>query len=432
MSVETLQGLKRKATLSIKKDDVKASVKTELKKYAKDAKIQGFRPGKVPANIVEQMYGGRAYEDSLNTHLNKKFTELLDTNKLEIVDYPKFDLTSDEGDFFVFAATFEIMPEIKLGDLTTIEINKPDCEFSDADVANTIDVLRKQRGSYITDTAKNATSGDKVTIDFVGTIDNVEFDGGKAENYQFILGQNMMLPEFEAGIIGLKVGDTNSIEVNFPNDYQAEKLRGKRAIFNITLKNLEIVKLAELNETFIKSIGISQGTEDALIAEVKNNMKREVKRRLQIKIRENALNGLSKVSPIEVPSKLVHDEIHYMIDKTTENMKKNGYQPKEIKLTHEMFENDAKRMVLLRLLVQEFIKQNQIKINEDEVKVVVMDMASVYEDPAQYLKWYYSDKSRLDNAYAVAMENKVVEQILNKSKIKNISMSYEDLMRESI
>lgn len=431
MSVEVVQGLQRKATFSVKKDDVQASVKTELRKYAKDAKIQGFRPGKAPANVVEQIYGGKAYEDALNNHLNRKFVDLVVEHKLELSGYPKFDLTNSEGEEFIFAAIFEVMPTIVLGDLTTLEIEKPTCEMTDEAVEKTITMLRKQRATYAAST-NAAASDDKVTIDFVGTVDGVEFDGGKAEDYQFVLGQGMMLPDFEAGITGLKAGESTTVEVNFPDNYHAENLKGKKASFNITVKEVENQQLPELTNEFIQSIGVAAGDEDTLRKEIKENLAREVNRRLHIKTRESVLNGLSKISPIDVPHAMVHDEIHHMMNVTEENMKKQGYPAEQIKLTHEMFDHDAKRMVTLRLLVQEYIKQNEVSINDEEVKAVVADMASMYEDPTEYITWYYTDETRVNNAKAIAMENKVTEQILAKAKVKPTEISYDDLMRQQM
>ena len=431
MSVEVVQGLQRKATFSVKKDDVQASVKTELRKYAKDAKVQGFRPGKAPANVVEQIYGGKAYEDALNNHLNRKFVDLVVEHKLELSGYPKFDLTNSEGEEFIFAAIFEVMPTIVLGDLTTLEIEKPTCEMTDEAVEKTITMLRKQRATYATSTNAAATD-DKVTIDFVGTVDGVEFDGGKAEDYQFVLGQGMMLPDFEAGVSGLKAGENTTVEVNFPDNYHAENLKGKKASFNITVKGVENQQLPELTNEFIQSIGVAAGDEETLRKEIKDNLAREVNRRLHIKTRESVLNGLSKISPIDVPHAMVHDEIHHMMNTTEENMKKQGYPAEQIKLTHEMFDHDAKRMVTLRLLVQEFIKQNNVNINDEDVKTVVADMASMYEDPTEYITWYYTDEARVNNAKAIAMENKVTELILAKAKVKPTEISYDDLMRQQM
>lgn len=428
MTVEVLSSLKRKVNFSISKAVVDANVQSQLKKYAKDAKVQGFRPGKAPKNIVEQMYGGRAYEDSLNEQLNKQFVEKIVEHKLNPIGNPEFDLTTSEGEEFVFTAIFEVMPEVKLGDLSTKEVEKPTCTLTDADVNTTIDVLRKQRATHeVSDSA--AANGDKVVIDFLGRVDGVEFDGGKAEDYPFVLGQGYMLPDFEKGVDGLKAGESKEVEVKFPDEYHAENLKGKTAVFTITVKEVAKQVLPELDADFISSIGVAAGTEEALRAEIKENLQREVDRRVKIKARDNALQALAEVSPLEVPGALVHDEIHHMMHNAEENMKKQGYKADQIKLTHEMFEKDAKNMVTLRMLVQEFIKENEISVTDDEVKVTVEDMAAMYEDPTDYLAWYFQDETRVNNAKAMSMEQKVTDLIFAKAKTNEVAVSYEDIMK---
>lgn len=428
MSVEVISTLKRKVDFNVSKEIVNGQVAEQLKKYAKQAKVQGFRPGKAPKHIVEQMYGGRAYEDALNEQLNKKFVDQIVEHKLNIVGEPKFDLTSSEGEDFLFIATFEVMPEVKLGDLTAKEVEKPSCILSDKDVDLTIDVLRKQRASYETSQEKSENN-DRVTVDFLGEVDGVEFEGGKAENYPFILGEGRMLPDFETGILGMKAGEAKDIEVDFPENYQAENLKGKKAIFTITVREVAKAVLPELTPEFITTLGVKGGTEESLRKEVKDNLQLEVNRRLKLKLRDNALQALSEVSPLEVPHSLVHDEIHHMMENAEENMKKQGYKPEQINLTHEMFEKDAKNMVTLRLLVQEFIKVNQIAVNDDEVKAVVKDMAEMYDDADNYVTWYMQDKGRVNNATAMAMEQKVIDLIYSKVQAKNIVISYEDIMK---
>jgi trigger factor len=434
MTVEVIEGLKRKATFSINKSDVQDTVKTELKKYAKDAKAPGFRVGKVPHNILDQMYGGKAFEDALNDQINKKFVSVITENKLDLAGYPDFELTNKEdkdAKEFIFSAIFEVMPEIKIGELSSYEVEKPFCNVDDSVIEKTINSLRAQRAIF-NDANKAAENTDKVTIDFLGTVDGVEFDGGKAENYPFILGQGYMLPDFETGVIGLNIGETREVKVNFPAEYHAENLKGKLAVFNITLKKVEAQVLPELNEDFIQSIGVQDGNLDTLKKEVKDNISREVKRRIHAKTRDNTLKALSDSTSLEVPYAMVHDEIHHMMDTTTENMKKQGYQADQIKLTHDMFAHDAKRLVTLRLLVQQYIKDNEISVTDEDVNNVVVDMSSMYEDPAEYLRWYYEDSSRVNNARAIAMENKVLDQILSLVKTKDVEISYDDLIKLSI
>ena len=431
MSVEVVSTLERKVSFNVSKEVVNTKVAAELKKYAKQAKVQGFRPGHAPKKMVEEMYGSRAFEDAINEQLNKKFVEILVEQKLDIVGYPKFDLTTSEGEEFVFDATFEVMPEVKLGDLSTKELAKPSCVLSDADVDTTIDILRKQRATHsVSDEA--AENGDKVTVDFLGTVDGVEFDGGKAEAYPFVLGQGWMLPDFETGVIGLKAGEAKEVSVSFPAEYHAENLKGKTAVFTITVKEVAKQTLPELTAEFVKTLGVEDGTEESLRKEIKENLQREVNRRVKLKARDNALQALSEVSPLEVPGALVHDEVHNMMKNAEENMKKQGYKADQIKLTHEMFEKDAKNMVVLRLLVQEFIKENALSVSDDEVKVVVEDMAEMYEDSGDYLGWYFQDEQRVNNAKAMAMEQKVTDGIFAKTQTKDVAISYEEIMKMQV
>ncbi|MFN8770873.1 MAG: trigger factor [Neisseriaceae bacterium] len=431
MTIQVLEGLKRKAQFNVSKSDVKDLVQDELKKYAKDVKVPGFRPGKAPQQIVEQMYGGKAYEDALNNQINKRFVDIVIENKIDLVGYPEFDLVNKEdtdAEEFIFSAIFEVMPEVKFNDFSNCEIEKPVCKFDDSIIEKTIDSLRKQRCTYV-EANKKAENGDKVTIDFVGTVDDVPFEGGTASDYPFILGQGYMLADFEAGVLDLSVGESRKVEVKFPDTYHAENLKGKTATFNISLKKIEESVLPELNDEFIKSLGVADGTMETLNKEIKTTMENEVNRRIRAKQRENVLNALSNNNPLEVPNTLVHEEIHRMMDNARENMKKQGYPEDKIKLTHDMFKNDAKKFVILRLLVQQYIKENNISVNDDEVKQTVIDMSKSYEDSENYVSWYYSDDTRVANARAIAMEDKVLASIISKSKCKEVDIEYEDLMK---
>jgi trigger factor len=430
MTIEVLQGLERKALITVNKVEVDELVKKELKKHAGKAKAQGFRPGKVPAKIVEQMYGSESFEEVLNKKVNDNFFKILLESKLIPAGYPKFELTSSEGTEFMFTALFEVMPTVTIGDLTTQTVEKIMCDIADEQITSTIDAMRRQRATYavITDDKENrvAADTDKVTIDFVGTIDGEEFAGGSATNYPFILGQGSMLPEFEAGAHGLKVSESRDVEVNFPENYHAANLKGKKAIFKITLRELEAQQLPELTPEFIKSVGVDDGSLETLRAEIGVNLNHEVKRRAFAKTRENALNALYEVSPLEVPKETVHDEIHHMMDSTKEKMKNQGYPEDQIKLTHDMFESDAKKLVKLRFLVQELIKQQNIVVTDEDVRARVVEMAHSYDDAENYVTWYYEDKERIATARALATEQKIIDYILSVVKITEKNIGYEE------
>lgn len=434
MTIEVLEGLKRKATLEIEKQLIQDLVNKEIKKQAKKTKIAGFRPGKAPLQMVEQMYGMKAYEEALNTQINQSFFTFVTEEKLILAGRPEFNLIegNDESAKFIFSAEFEVMPEVVVGDLSTKEIEMFSCTVADEQVNKTVELLRKQRATYTEVVDKPASDNDRVTIDFVGTVDGVPFDGGKAEGYAFLLGNKHMLPEFEAGIQGLKSSESKDVEVNFPASYHAENLKGKKAVFHITVKKVEEAQLPEMNEEFIELLGVADGKLDSLRAEIKQNLDREINRRIRVKNRESAFKGLLDVSPMEVPYSLVHDEIHHMMDSTKEDMKKQGQNIENIKLTHEMFVADARRIVTLRFLVSELIKTNQLAVTDDEIKAVVEDMASMYEDPAEYIEWYYKDRSRLEQAKAMALEEKVIKHILSLAKIVETAVSYDDLIQQAV
>jgi trigger factor len=382
-------------------------------------------------NVLEKMYGGNAFEDALNSHIQKKFSAAILEDKVAIASTPKYDLTSSEGEEFIFAVTFEVLPEVKLNDLTTLEIEKSKCDLTEANIEQTLKVLRKQKATYV-EANQPAANNDKVKIDFVGTIDGQEFNGGSAHDYEFILGQNSMLPEFEAGIIGLNINEEKAVNVKFPENYHAAEFRNKDAVFKITLKAVKHEVLPELNDEFIKSIGVNDGLETTLRTEIKDNLGREINRRLNVKLRENTLNALLRANPIDTPHEMVHDEIHRMMENTEKRMKEHGYKPEQIKLTHDMFSADAKRLVTLRLLIQELIKEHKLTINDDDTKAIVTDLAANYDDKDEYVKWYYSDKARVENAKAMAMEHKVTKFITDQAKLTEVDVEYEKLMQEQI
>ncbi len=427
MSIEILNSLERKTTFTINKSEVDLATKTELKKYIKDAKVQGFRPGKAPLHIVEQMYGGKAYEEALNRLINQQFTDLVIKEKINLAAYPKFDLTSSEGDSFVFSAKFEIMPEVKIGDLANHTVQKFNCSITDPDIDKAIDKIRNQHANYL-ETDEPAKVNDKVIVDLCGKLNGVPFDGGKLDNHTVIIGQNTLLPDLENGLIGLKSGESKTIAVKFPENYHNNDLKGKDTQFEVTVKQVTKPELPALDSELVKKMGIPDGSIDSLRKEVKTNLTRLSESTLHNKFRESALDALSKSSPLDVPYSLVHDEIHNLMDRREEEMKRYGYTSEQIKLTHEMFENEARRIVTLRMLIQKFIQDHKLTVNDEDIKNVIKNMSNFYEDQDQYIKWYYEDKARVDNARAIAMENKVIEKISSIAKTENADISYDKLV----
>ena len=431
MSIEIVDSLKRKAHFIINKAEIQKLVDIELQKHAKKAKIDGFRPGKAPKNVIEKMYGGMAYEDALNELINKNFINLIVENEIDLVGYPEFDIINKDdknATDFMFCAMFEVIPTIKIVDIGTYEIEKPFYNLTESDVNRTIDMLRKNKATYLTKDNTIAQNGNKVTIDFKGTVDGNQFEGGTATDYTFTLGEKQMLPDFEAGVVGLVINETKVIEVRFPYTYHAEDLKGKTAQFEITLKKIEEAEIPDLNPEIIKEFGIADGTIETLHKEINKNLSHTIKQNIHHKTREAVLNALLKHNQFEIPQALVHDEIHTMMNAAKEKMINYGYPKDKIQLTHEMFEADAKRFAMLKLLIRQIIKDHDIKVSDEETRAAIEDMAQMYDDAEDYIKWYYEDKDRVQNANAIAMENKVIATILKKAVVKDIEVVYEDLM----
>jgi trigger factor len=425
--LEVIDKLKHKLTFNIDKSIVESSVKTELTKYSKNAKADGFRKGKIPLNILEKMYGGQAYEDALNKQIQKNFGELITEHKLNLVDYPEFKLLKTTDTQFAMEATFEIMPVVSFQNLNTIEVNEPKCEFQDKYIDQTIDIIRKQQSNFITIPDKIIANDDKVLVDFVGTIDNKEFVGSSANDYSFIIGAKMMLPEFEQAVIGHKSGDQVIATINFPDNYHAAHLQNKQALFTINIKDVAIAQLPEVDEQFIKNIGISDGTVTTLRQEISKSVTFELKRKLKAKTRQNVLDALYKYITFDIPNTLVHNEIHLMIDHAK---KQSPNQQQEF--THEMFANEATRMVALRIIMQSFVKEYAITITDEDIKLVLDELAMNQQDPQEYIKKCSGDKQIMNNIRNIAMEHKVIELLLIKMKVTPTEVNYNEIISANI
>ena len=349
--------------------------------------------------------------------------------KLAVAGYPRFEPKEGEGTdgVFQFVATFEVYPEVKIGDLAGVEVEKPVLDVSDAEVDKTVDILRRQRTRYDR-VEREAADEDRVIIDFKGTIDGVAFPGGSSENYAFVLGKGQMLPEFEAGIRGMKENETRTVEVNFPADYHGKDVAGKTAQFEITVKNVAEAKLPEVDADFAKNLGIEDGDVAKMREEVKANLEREVRNRLKSRVKENVLNALVEASPIELPKALVAMEISRLVQSAQSDMKARGLDPKEMPFPQELFEGQAKRRVHLGLALAELVEANELQAKPEQVKSLIEDMAQNYENPAEVVAWYYADKQRLANVESMALEDSVVDFVLGKAKVVEKATAFDELM----
>ena len=439
-AVETLSKLERRITLSFPLADVQAEVEKRLKVRARTVKAPGFRTGKVPMKMVAAQYGYQVESEVLNDKIGQSFSEAVTESNLRVAGYP--DIQPKTGDAAVegtvtFDATFEVYPEVVIGDLSGVDVEQTKSAVSDAEIDKTIDILRKQRVHYHVKgeqsahgdggsdlTAKN---GDRVTIDFVGKIDGVEFQGGKADAYPFVLGEGRMLPEFEAAVVGLKVGESKTFPLPFPADYHGKDVAGKTAEFTVTLKQIEWPHMPEVDADFAKSLGIEDGDLGKMREDIKKNLEREVSSRVKAKTKDSVMDALIKVCELEVPKALVEQDVERLAEMTRQDMAQRGMS-KDMELPKELFKTQAERRVRLGLILAEVVKQNKLEATPEQVKAQVEDFAQSYEDPQQVLKYYFSDRNRLAELEALVLEENVVNYVLGKSKVTEKSVAFDELM----
>ncbi|WP_145557764.1 trigger factor [Yersinia aldovae] len=429
VSVETTQGLGRRVTITVAADSIEKAVKSELVKAAKNVRIDGFRKGHVPMNIVEQRYGASVRQDVLGSLMQRNFVDAIIKEKINPAGAPNYVPGEyKEGEDFTYSVEFEVYPEVELKDLENIEVEKPVVEVNDADVDTMLETLRKQQATW-KETDAVATAEDRATLDFTGSIDGEEFEGGKATDFVLAMGQGRMIPGFEEGVIGHKAGEEFTIDVNFPEDYHAENLKGKSAKFDIVLKKVEVRELPELTEEFIKRFGVADGSVAGLRAEVRKNMERELKGAVRNRVKTQAIDGLVSANEIDVPAALIEGEIDVLRRQAAQRFGGNEKQAAE--LPRELFEEQAKRRVVVGLLLGEVISQHELKADEDRVKALIEEMASAYEDPQEVIEFYSKNKELMNNMRNVALEEQAVETLLSKAKVTEKPTTFSELMNQT-
>lgn len=428
VSVETTQGLGRRVTITVPAADIQKAVDSELKKAAKTVRIDGFRKGHVPMSLVKQRYGMSVLNDVLGDLMQRNFINAIIENKVNPVGAPDYKPEQyKEGEDFVYSVEFEVFPEIELKDLESIEVVKPIVTVKDEDVDNMLETLRKQQAEW-KDKEGEVAAEDRVTVDFNGSIDGEEFEGGKAEDFVLAMGQGRMIPGFEEGLIGHKAGEEFTIDVTFPEDYHAENLKGKKAQFAINLKKVEERELPELTEEFIKRFGIADGSVDGLRAEVRKNMERELKNAIRTRVKSQVIDGLVKANEVDVPAAAVDSEIEVLQRQAAQRF--GGDEKQALQLPRELFEEQAKRRVIVGLLLGEVINSNELKAEDERVKALIDEMASAYEDPSEVVEFYNKNEQLMNNIRNLALEEQAVEKILATAKVTEKETNFTELMNE--
>ncbi|MCG9555211.1 trigger factor [Vibrio sp. Isolate31] len=427
VTVETLEGLERRLNITVPAANIEDAVTAELRNIAKNRRFDGFRKGKVPMKMVAKMYGKAVRQDVMGEVMQRHFIEAIVKEKINPAGAPTFaSVENNEGADLVFNATFEVYPEVELKGLENITVEKPAVEVKDADVEEMIETLRKQQATW-TEVDTAADAGSRATIDFVGSIDGEEFEGGKAENFPLEMGAGRMIPGFEDGIVGKTAGMEFEIDVNFPEDYHAENLKGKAAKFAIKVNKVEARELPELNEEFVAKFGATDGVE-GLKAEVRKNMERELKQAVKNRIKEQAIDGLVNENNIDVPSALIDQEIGVLRQQAAQRF--GGNTEAADQLPRELFEEQAKRRVVVGLLLGEVIKTEELKADDEKVKAIIEEMATAYEDPSEVIAYYEQNEQMMNNMRNVALEEQAIDAIIAKAQVSDKEASFNELMNQ--
>lgn len=431
LAQETQSALERRIDMAVPVSEIEKEVESRLKRMARTVKMPGFRPGKVPFKLVAQQYGAQARSEAIGAAVEKAFSEKLREQNLRIAGYPTIEPKEGAGsEALEFSATFEIYPEIVVGDLTQREIERPVLVVGDSEVDKTIEVLRKQRTSFV-EVQRPAGDGDRVLVDFTGRKDGEVFEGGQAQDFPFTIGAGAMLKDFEAAVLGLGVGESKVFDMTFPDDYHAKDLAGQGVQFEVSLKRVEEPRLPEVNEDFARTLGIGEGDLAKMRQEVQANLEREVKRRLQARVKEGVMNALLEVTPVEVPKALVAKESQQLAENAKQDLETRGMKTKDIPVDPAWFVEQAERRVKLGLILAELVKARELYSKPEQVRALVEEFAQSYEDPSEVIGWYYSQPQRLAQAESLVIENNVVEWVLANAQTKNKEVSFDELMGQA-
>ena len=426
-ATDTVNQLERHLTLALPVREIESEVETRLKRLARTVKIHGFRPGKVPLRIVNQQYGPQVREEVLSDSVQRAFSDAVRRENLRVAGFPRLERRPAAEDQLEFTATFEVYPEVQPGSLAGRVFRRPVTEVSEADVDRTLEILRKQRVHYHK-TDRVAESGDQLTIDYVGRLDGESFEGGSGNGVKLVLGEGRFLPDFEASLPGMKAGEEKTFHVSFPSDYGAQNLAGKTAAFSVKVLEVGTPHVPELDAAFARTLGIADGNLEAMRVEVRANLQREAKKRVQARVKDQVMQALVETTQLALPKSLVDMEIQRLAEAALQDMKSRGMSAKDVQLPPEIFRPQAERRVRLGLILAEVVKRHNLQAKPEQIRAVIEEHAQSFEQPPEMVRWYYQQKDRVAEVEAVVLEENVVQWALGQGQVEDVPTPFAALV----
>jgi trigger factor len=427
-NIETLGKLERRLSVAVPADQIEHEVEQRLRKLSRTVRMDGFRPGKVPLKIVAQHYGPQVRSEVVGDAVQKAFSDAVREQNLKVAGYPRIERKEGADDKqLAFSATFEIYPEVKLGDIAAATIERPALTIGDAEVDKTIEIMRKQRVTW-EPAARASQTGDRVTVDFVGRIGDDEFPGGKGSDMPVTIGEARVLPEFEAALVGVSAGERKIFPVHFPTDYAGKEVAGRTASFEVSVKKVEAPVFAEVDGEFAKSLGVADGDIAKMREEIRTNVEREVKKRIENELKQKAMQALIDSTTVELPKSLVEIEVQRMVQQARADLESRGVKLDKLPIRPEALEEQAKRRVALGLILGELVKSHALGAKAEQVRALVTEYAQTYEQPFEVVKWVYSEPQRLGEFENLAAESNIVAWILERAKVEDKAIGFDELM----
>jgi trigger factor len=427
--IEETGTLERKMAMAVPMADIEKEVSQRLRQLSKTVKLPGFRPGKVPIKMIEQSYGAQVSAEVTGDAVSKAFGEAVQEHSLRVAGQPNIERREDAAENELgFTATFEVYPEVPDVDPSTLAVERVTCDVGDSEIDKTIEILRKQRVSW-EEASRASADGDQVTIDFLGRVDGEAFDGGAADDFPFVLGEGRMLADFETGVSGKSAGDTTSFPVSFPEDYNAEELAGKTAEFDVTIKKVEAPILPPVDQAFAESMGIEGGDVEKMRADIRGNLEREVTQRIQSQTKNNVMDSLAGASEFQLPAALLQGEREALVERAKQDLAQRGMKVEDMPIPEDAFAEQAEKRVRLGLLVAELVQKHELQAKPDQIKSQIEVFAQAYENPAEVVRHYFSDKDRLAEIEALVIEQNVVDWTLEKATVTDKPIEFDELMQ---